>query len=180
MKQKYEKYTKRFQELMEKYNYALDTLDRYDHHELTLEKVSKDNGKVKLDYHEAMELIKVMPGYGKTCLFCREKDKSFESALNAIYQSAFGQEMYPSIEEKAANLLYFIVKNHAFYDGNKRIAALIFIWFLDLNGILYKADGRRIIEDNALVAIILLIAISRVEDRDEIVKTVVNLINLNN
>ncbi|WP_162140141.1 type II toxin-antitoxin system death-on-curing family toxin [Haploplasma axanthum] len=97
-----------------------------------------------------------------------------------MYQSAFGTDIYPSIEEKAASLLYFIVKDHAFYDGNKRIAASIFLWFLDIYGILYKNEYTRIIEDNALVAIVLMIALSNPNERDMIIKIVVNLINQNN
>lgn len=166
--------------LISKYSYALETLDNYDHQVLKIVNVSKDNKEVKLEYNEVIEQIKLMPEYQKSDLFGREKDKSFESALNAIYQSAFGEDMYPSIEEKAANLLYFVVKNHAFYDGNKRIAAAIFIWFLDIYGILYKRDGTRILEDNALVAIVLLIALSNPQEHATIVKIIVNLINLSN
>ncbi len=166
--------------LISKYAYALETLDKYDHQTLKIVNIRKDNNQVKLEYQEAIKQIKAMPDYGKSELFGKEKDKSFESALNAIYQSAFGEDIYPSIEEKAANLLYFIVKNHAFYDGNKRIAAAIFIWFLDIYGILYKAEGTRILEDNALVAIVLLIALSNPQEHAVIVKIIVNLINLNN
>ncbi len=166
--------------LISKYAYALETLDKYDQQILKIVNIRKDNSKVKLDYQEAIKQIKDLPEYQKSQLFGREKDKSFESALNAIYQSAFGEDIYPSIEEKAANLLYFIVKNHAFYDGNKRIAATIFLWFLDMYGILFKADGIRILEDNALVAIVLLIALSDPQEHATIVKIIVNLINLNN
>ena len=166
--------------LISKYAYALDTLDKYDHQTLTIVNIRKSNKEVKLDYQEAIKQIKAMPDYEKSELFGKEKDKSFESALNAIYQSAFGEDIYPSIEEKAANLLYFIVKNHAFYDGNKRIAASVFLWFLDIYGILYKAEGTRIIEDNALVAMVLLIALSNPLEHETIVKIIVNLINLSN
>lgn len=166
--------------LISKYAYALETLDKYDHQALKIVNIRKDNNQVKLEYQEAIKQIKAMPDYGKSELFGKEKDKSFESALNAIYQSAFGEDIYPSIEEKAANLLYFTVKNHAFYDGNKRIAASIFLWFLDIYGILYKADGTRILENNALVAIVLLIALSKPQEHAAIVKIIVNLINLNN
>ncbi|HZJ89681.1 MAG TPA: virulence protein RhuM/Fic/DOC family protein [Bacilli bacterium] len=166
--------------IISKYAYGLDTLDKYDHQALKIVNIRKDNNKVRLDYQEAIRQIKAMPDYEKSVLFGREKDKSFESALNAIYQSAFGRDMYPSIEEKAANLLYFVVKNHAFYDGNKRIAAAIFLWFLDIYGILYKKDGTRILEDNALVAIVLLIALSNPKEHATIIKIIVNLINLDN
>lgn len=121
-----------------------------------------------------------MPDYDKSSLFGREKDGSFHGALNAVYQTAFGIDIYPSIEEKAANLLYFIVKDHAFYDGNKRIAAAVFLWFLDIYNVLYKKDGTRILEDNTLVAIVLMIALSSPTEHESIVKIVVNLINKNN
>jgi death-on-curing family protein len=103
-----------------------------------------------------------------------------KSSVSSIYQTFDGKDLYPSVEEKAANLLYFIVKNHSFADGNKRIAASIFLWFLDKNGILYKEDGSKRIADNALVALTLMIAESNPGERDVIVMLVVNLINKNN
>ncbi|CCV63679.1 Fic/DOC family protein [Alteracholeplasma palmae J233] len=166
--------------VISKYTYALDTLDKYDHQILTIANTTQDNKQIKLDYEDAMKEIKKMPDYGKSKLFGKEKDQSFHGALNAIYQTAFGVDVYPSIEEKAANLLYFIVKDHAFYDGNKRIAASIFLWFLDIYNILYKEDGSRVLEDNALVAIVLMIALSNPNERDVIVKIIINLINKNN
>ena len=113
-------------------------------------------------------------------LFGIEKDQGFKSALGAIYQTFDGKELYPSVEEKGANLLYFVVKNHAFSDGNKRIAAALFIYFLGMNGILYRPDGSKRLADNALVALTLLIAESRPEEKDTIVKVIVNLINQKN
>ncbi|ACD96284.1 type II toxin-antitoxin system death-on-curing family toxin [Trichlorobacter lovleyi] len=113
-------------------------------------------------------------------LFGLEKDQGFKSALGAIYQTFGGEELYPSVEEKGANLLYFVVKNHAFSDGNKRIAAALFIYFLGMNGILYHADCSKRLADNALVALTLLIAESRPEEKETIVKVIVNLINRNN
>jgi death-on-curing family protein len=110
----------------------------------------------------------------------QEKDKSFQSSISAIYQTFEGKDLYPSIEEKAANLLYFITKNHSFTDGNKRIAAILFLHFLDRNGILFKADGSKRIEDNTLVALTLMIAVSNPDEKDTITKVVVNLINKNN
>jgi prophage maintenance system killer protein len=110
-------------------------------------------------------------------LFGNEKDESFKGSLETIYQTFDGQALYPSIEEKAANLLYFIVKNHSFSDGNKRIAAAIFVWFLERNQWLYKHNGEKRIADNALVAFTLLIAESKPEEREMIVKVIVNLIN---
>ena len=166
--------------IISKYAYALDTLDKYDHQTLTITNITKDDKQIKLEYDDAIKEIRGMPYYGKSRWFGKEKDDSFKGALNAIYQTAFGSDVYPSIEEKAANLLYFIVKDHAFYDGNKRIAASIFLWFLDIYGILYKGDYTKIIEDNALVAIVLMIALSNPNERDMIVKIVVNLINQNN
>jgi prophage maintenance system killer protein len=166
--------------IISKYAYALETLDKYDHQSLTITNITKDDKKIKLEYEDAIKEIKGLPDYGKTQWFGKEKDNSFHGALNAIYQTAFGEEVYPSIEEKAANLLYFIVKDHAFYDGNKRIAASIFLWFLDIYGILYKKDGSRILDDNALVAIVLMIALSNPNERETIVKIIINLINQNN
>lgn len=172
--------TKGLLKIISKYAYALDTLDKYDHQSLTITNITKDDKQIKLEYEDAINEIKKMPDYGKTQWFGKEKDYSFQGALNAIYQTAFGVDVYPSIEEKAANLLYFVVKDHAFYDGNKRIAASIFLWFLDIYGILYKKDGARIMEDNALVAIVLMIALSNPNERDTIVKIVINLINKDN
>lgn len=160
------------------YAYALTTLDRYDHGSLAIEAISGD-AAVRLDYDEGISIVNSMKGefYG---LFGLEKDQGFKSALATIYQTFDGKELYPSIEEKAASLLYFVVKNHAFSDGNKRIAAAVFIYFLAVNGILYRADGSKRLADNALVALTLLIAESRPEEKEIIVKVVVNLINRSN
>lgn len=166
--------------IISKYAYALETLDKYDYQSLTITNITKDDKKFKLEYEDAIAEIKKLPDYGKTQWFGKEKDSSFHGALNAIYQTTLGEEVYPSIEEKAANLLYFIVKDHAFYDGNKRIAASIFLWFLDIYGILNKKDGSKILEDNALVAIVLMIALSNPNERETIVKIIINLINHNN
>lgn len=160
------------------YAYALATLDRYDHGTLTVEATSGPAVFV-LEYDKAIAIVKSM----KTDfdgLFGQEKDQGFKSALGAIYQTFDGKDVYPSVEEKAANLLYFIVKNHAFTDGNKRIAAAVFIFFLARNGILYREDGSKRLADNALVALTLLIAESRPEEKDTIVKVIVNLINRSN
>ena len=113
-------------------------------------------------------------------LFGNEKDDSFQGSIGAIYQTFGGEDLYPSVEEKAANLLYFVVKNHSFSDGNKRIAAYLFVWFMDKNGILYAIDGSKRIADNALVALTLMIAESKAEEKDIMVKVIVNLINSNN
>ena len=119
-------------------------------------------------------------GVTGSTLFGREKDDSFKSSIGAIYQTFDSREVYPSIEEKAAHLLYFVVKNHSFVDGNKRIAASLFLWFLDANGILYRQDGGKRLGDNALVALTLMIAESRHEEKDVIVKVIVNLIKRKN
>jgi len=160
------------------YAYALATLDRYDHG--TLE-IGATTGKALyvIDYAEGISLVQSMKGEFDG-LFGIEKDQGFKSALGAIYQTAGGKDVYPSVEEKAANLLYFVVKNHAFSDGNKRIAAALFIYFLAANGILYREDGSKRLADNALVALTLLIAESRPDEKETIVKVIVNLINRSN
>jgi prophage maintenance system killer protein len=160
------------------YAYALNLLDRYDHGTLTIEETTRKALHV-IDYDEAIGIVASMKGEFDG-LFGIEKDQGFKSALGAIYQTFGGEELYPSIEEKGANLLYFVVKNHAFSDGNKRIAAALFIYFLGTNAILYRPDGSKRLADNALVALTLLIAESRPDEKDTIVKVIVNLINRNN
>jgi len=160
------------------YAYALATLDRYDHGTLSVEATSGSSSYF-LNYEQGIAIVQSMKTdfHG---LFGQEKDQGFKSALGTIYQTFGGEELYPSAEEKAANLLYFIVKNHAFSDGNKRIAAAIFICFMAGNGILYRPDGSKRLADNALVALTLLIAESKPEEKDTIVKVIVNLINQSN
>jgi prophage maintenance system killer protein len=162
------------------YTYALDILDKYDHQ--VLEIVATSPKEIfRISYGAAMEAIKGLKNkFGGSTLFGNEKDESFQGSLAAIYQTFGGKDLYPSVEEKAANLLYFVIKNHSFSDGNKRIAAFLFVWFLEKNGILYKPDGSRKIADNALVALTLMIAESKPEDKEMMVKVVVNLINLKN
>ncbi len=160
------------------YAYALATLDRYDHGSLIIDKTTAKVLHV-IDYEEGIALVRSMKGEFDG-LFGIEKDQGFKSALGTIYQTFDGKELYPSVEEKAANLLYFVVKNHAFSDGNKRIAAAIFIYFLAANGILYRPDGSKRLADNALVALTLLIAESRPEEKETIVKVIINLINRSN
>lgn len=157
------------------YAYALNLLDRYDHGTLAIEQTSGAASFV-LDYDTAINIVQSMKD-DFDGLFGIEKDQGFKSSLGTIYQTFDGKELYPSAEEKAANLLYFIVKNHAFSDGNKRIAAAIFIYFLNANSILYRADGSKRLADNALVALTLLIAESKPVEKETIVKVVVNLIN---
>lgn len=162
------------------YTYALDTLDKYDYQQLTIEQTtSKEN--FRATYGNAMEAINYLKAkFGGSSLFGNEKDESFKSSINTIYQTFDGQDLYPSIEEKAAMLLYLVTKNHSFSDGNKRIAAFLFLWFLENNGILYKSDGKKLIENNTLVALTLMIAESRTEEKDIMAKVTVNLINKNN
>jgi len=162
------------------YTYALDTLDRYDYQSLAIDGTTEKSA-FRATYENAMEAIDALrKKFGSGALFGNEKDKSFDSSINTIYQTFDGNELYPSIEEKAAMLLYLVTKNHSFSDGNKRIAAFLFLWFLQNNGILYKENGQKLIENNTLVALTLLIAESRSEEKDIMVKVVVNLINKNN
>jgi prophage maintenance system killer protein len=162
------------------YSYALDILDKYDHQQLTVEGTT-DQQLFVATYAEAMQAIKDLKDkFGGSSLFGNEKDHSFKGSIGTIYQSFGGVEFYPTVEEKAANLLYFVVKNHSFSDGNKRIAAYLFVWFLEKNGILYREDGSKRIADNALVALTLMIAESKPDEKDMMVKVVVNLINSNN
>ena len=162
------------------YTYALDTLDRYDYQEL---KIEDTTGKESFHatYENAMEVIRELhEKFGGSTLFGNEKDDSFKSSIGQIYQTFGGVDLYPSVEEKAAMLLYLVTKNHSFSDGNKRIAATLFLWFLNGNGILYNGDGSKRIADNTLVALTLMIAESRTEEKDTMVKVIVNLINKNN
>jgi prophage maintenance system killer protein len=166
--------------ILQEYAYALETLDKYDHQQLSISETSGQEVQI-LNYPEAKNLIKEWQRLENTGdLFGREKDESFQSSLNSIYQTINGIDVYPSVEEKAANLLYFIVKNHSFVDGNKRIAAGLYVYFLNKNNALYKADGSKKIGDNALVAITIMIAESRTEEKDVMVKLVVNLTNNDN
>lgn len=162
------------------YAYALDILDQYDNNTLQITETTEKKS-VQITYEEAIGQIEfVKRKYGNSDLFGKEKDKSFRSSVSTIYQTFDGKDLYPGIEEKAANLLYLITKNHSFADGNKRIAAFLFLYFLDKNGILYNENGNKRIADNALVAITLMIAISKPEDKDIIVRIIVNLINKRN
>lgn len=160
------------------YAYALTTLDRYDHGTLAIEGTTGP-APYAINYEMGMGIVASMKGEFNG-LFGLEKDQGFQSAIGTIYQTFGGEELYPSVEEKAANLLYFVVKNHAFSDGNKRIAAAVFVFFLGANGILYRSDGSKRLADNALVALTLLIAESRPDEKDTIVKVIVNLINRSN
>jgi len=159
------------------YTYALDVLDKYDHRSLTIEATHKEQ-TFMATYEEAIKAIQGLKDkFGGSSLFGNEKDESFRSSIATIYQSFEGFDLYPSVEEKAAHLLYFVVKNHSFSDGNKRIAAFLFVWFLEKNRFLYRADGTKRIADNALVALTLMIAESKPDEKDIITQVVVNLIN---
>lgn len=162
------------------YTYALDTLDNYDYERLTIDKTTKKE-KFHATYDNAMEEIgRLREKFRSSWLFGNEKDDSFKSSIGQIYQTFGGEELYPSVEEKAAMLLYLVTKNHSFSDGNKRIAATLFLWFLNNNGILYREDGSKRLADNTLVALTLMIAESKTEEKDVMVKVVVNLINQKN
>ena len=162
------------------YVYALDTLDQYDYQSLSISKTTKEE-PFRATYDNAMEVINALKEkFGGSKWFANEKDDSFKSSIGQIYQTFGGEELYPSVEEKAAMLLYLVVKNHSFSDGNKRIAAMLFLWFLNNNRVLYAKDGHKRIADNTLVALTLMIAKSRTEEKDVMVKVVVNLINKEN
>ena len=162
------------------YTYALDTLDNYDYERLSIDKTTKEE-PFHATYENAMEAIDgLREKFGGSVLFGNEKDDSFKSSIGQIYQTFGGEELYPSVEEKAAMLLYLVTKNHSFSDGNKRIAATLFLWFLNNNGILYREDGSKRLADNTLVALTLMIAESKTEEKDVMVKVVVNLINQKN
>ena len=162
------------------YNYALDTLDNYDYERLKIDKTTKEE-PFHATYENAMAAINALKvKFGGSALFGHEKDESFKSSIGQIYQTFGGVELYPSVEEKAAMLLYLVTKNHSFSDGNKRIAATLFLWFMDNNHLLYNSDGSKRIADNTLVALTLMIAESRTEEKDTMVKVVVNLINQDN
>jgi len=162
------------------YAYALDILDKYDHQELVIEGTTIEELFI-IDYAEAKQAIHdLKEKFGGSSLFGNEKDESFKGSIAAIYQTFGGLDLYPSVEEKAANLLYFVVKNHSFSDGNKRIAAYLFVWFMEKNGILYRVDGSKRLADNALVALTLMIAESKSDEKEMMVKVMVNLINTNN
>lgn len=162
------------------YTYALDTLDKYDYQQLTIDDITTAE-KFHATYDNAMAAIMELRNkFGGSRLFGNEKDQSFKSSIGTIYQTFAGEDLYPSVEEKAAMLLYLVTKNHSFSDGNKRIAAFLFLWFMERNGILYRPDGTKRIGNNTLVALTLMIAESKTEEKDVMVKVVVNLINKNN
>jgi prophage maintenance system killer protein len=166
--------------VVQDYAYGLDLIDAYDYQRLEVGAVSRQTA-LPISYEDARRAIEQLRvQYQASDLFGREKDQSFGGSLVSIFQTFDGSQLYPSIEEKAASLLYFLVKNHPFIDGNKRIAAFLFLWFLDRNKSLYRADGSKRIADNALVAITLMTAESKPADKNLIVKVIINLINQKN
>jgi len=169
--------TKGLLDIIADYSFALDILDQYDYQSLKISDTTEEE-LYRLKYEEAIEQIgQARKVHSNSELFGREKDESFKSSIGAIYQTFDGKDLYPSVEEKAANLLYFVTKNHSFTDGNKRIAAFLFLYFLDRNRILYDKKGNKRIADNALVALTLMIAVSKPEEKDTMISIIVNLIN---
>ena len=156
------------------YSKALDLLDDYDHR--TLKKIKGNIDERKIEYQDCIEVINKLRFNEESTLFAVERDKGLESIIRNIYQSFAGQDIYKSIEEKAANFLYLIVKNHVFADGNKRIAATLFIYFLNFYGILYR-DGRQTIDNNTLTALTLLIAESNPKEKEVLIDLVMNFLN---
>ena len=159
--------------VIEKYNEALDMLDSYDHQNMTRPK--GNTATYELSYDECREVITNMRFGDESELFGKEKDDSFQGSIGNIYQSFGGQDVYPTLEEKAAHLLYFVTKNHSFYDGNKRIAAAMFLYFLDKNGVLFR-EGEKLIADHTLVALTIMIAESRPEEMEMMITVVMNCI----
>ncbi len=159
--------------VVERYSTALDLLDSYDHQSLLRPK--GNSATYRLTYEECRQVIDNMR-FGETSdLFGLEKDDSFKGSIGNIYQSFAGEEIYPSLEEKAANLLYFVTKNHSFADGNKRIAATMFLYFLDKNDALF-IDGEKLIDDHTLVALTIMIAESRPEEKEIMIDVIMNCI----
>lgn len=159
--------------VIEKYSLALDLLDDYDHQ--TMNRPSGNKAVYVLSYEECRKIIDTMKYSADSDVFGNEKDDSFKGSIGNIYQSFGGEDVYPSLEEKAANLLYFITKNHSFSDGNKRIAATMFLYFLDKNGVLFK-DGEKLIDDHTLVALTIMIAESKPEEKEMMISVIMNCI----
>ena len=160
--------------VIERYSSALDLLDDYDHQ--TLKRPAGQGATYVLTYEECRDVIDRMRFGNESALFGKEKDDSFKGSVGNIYQSFGGQELYPTVEEKAANLLYYVTKNHSFIDGNKRIAATMFLYFLDRNGILYDDNGDKTIDDHTLVALTIMIAESRPEEKELMISVIMNFI----
>ncbi|MCL1948026.1 MAG: virulence protein RhuM/Fic/DOC family protein [Chitinivibrionia bacterium] len=161
--------------ILQDFSDGLDLLDKYDRQNLQKPKV-KSNGYWQLNYDEARKFIDDMKFGKESSLFGREKDQSFKSSLGVIYQTFDGQELYPSIQEKAANLLYLIVKNHSFSDGNKRIAAALFVYFLERNNALKDNNGKLLIDNNTLAAMTLMLALSKPQEKEIMCNLVMNFL----
>ena len=157
--------------VIQKYSEALELLDSYDHQ--TMERPKGNAATYELTYKECMEVISHMRFGAESDLFGKEKDDSFRGSIGNIYQSFGGQDLYPSLEEKAAHLLYFVTKNHSFLDGNKRIAATMFLYFLDKNGVLFIND-EKLIDDHTLVALTIMIAESKPEEKEMMITVIMN------
>ncbi|MCI7041242.1 MAG: virulence RhuM family protein [Lachnospiraceae bacterium] len=157
--------------VIEKYSEALELLDSYDHQNMTRPK--GNTSTYELTYEECREVIANMRFGDESDLFGKEKDDSFKGSIGNIYQSFGGRDVYPTLEEKAAHLLYFVTKNHSFFDGNKRIAATMFLYFLDKNGVLFL-DGKKLIDDHTLVALTIMIAESRPEEMEMMITVIMN------
>ena len=160
--------------VIERYSTALDLLDDYDHQ--TMQRPKGSQATYILTYEECRGVIDSMRFGNESTLFGNEKDDSFKGSIGNIYQSFDGQEVYPTLEEKAANLLYFVTKNHSFSDGNKRIAAAVFLYFLDKNGVLF-VDGKKLIDDHALVALTIMIAESKPEEKEMMISVIMNCLS---
>ena len=160
--------------VIESYSTALDLLDDYDHQ--TMKRPKGSDAAYVLTYEECRKVIDSMRFKSESKLFGQEKDGSFQGSIGNIYQSFGGQEIYPTLQEKAANLLYFVTKNHSFWDGNKRIAATMFLYFLDRNGILYDESGLKRLDDHTLVALTIMIAESRPEEKEMMISVIMNCI----
>lgn len=159
--------------VIEKYNTALELLDSYDHQ--TMRRPKGNEATYVLSYEECRDVIATMRFGNESDLFGKEKDDSFKGSIGNIYQSFAGQEIYESLEEKAANLLYFVTKNHSFFDGNKRIAATMFLYFLDKNGALFD-EGKKLIDDHTLVALTIMVAESKPDEKEMMISVIMNCI----
>ena len=161
--------------VIQRYNNALELLDDYDHQ--SLKRPDGHSSTYVLNYEECRELIASMRFGNESDLFGNEKDDSFKGSIGNIYQTFGGREVYPSLEEKAANLLYFVTKNHSFSDGNKRIAAAVFLYFLDKNNALFSPEGEKVIDDHTLVALIIMIAESRPAEKELMISVIMNCLS---
>lgn len=157
--------------VIQKYSKALELLDSYDHQ--NMERPKGNTATYELTYEECMDVVSQMRFGAESDLFGKEKDDSFKGSIGNIYQSFSGQELYPTLEEKAAHLLYFVTKNHSFLDGNKRIAATMFLYFLDKNGVLFN-DDEKLIDDHTLVALTIMIAESKPEEKEMMITVIMN------